>query len=97
MNRDEHLLTTLAEECAEVAQRVSKGLRFGMSEVQPGQSLTNAQRITAELKDVWAMAIICAQAGLIPYPQPSIAEIERKRERVERYMAIGRESGALGE
>lgn len=109
MNRDEHLLTTLGEELGEVqievlaldaaraCQRVSKSLRFGLNEVQPGQDLTNAQRITAELKDVWAMAIICAQAGLIPFPQPSIVEIEAKREKVERFMAIARAQGVLSD
>ncbi len=35
MNRRDHLLDILAEECAEVAIRVSKALRFGLDEV-PG-------------------------------------------------------------
>ena len=97
MNRGEHLLTCLGEECNEVGQRVSKALRFGLNEVQPGQEATNAQRITAELKDLWAVAIACAQAGLIPFPQPSIAEVERKKEKIERFMAISREQGVLSE
>ncbi|MFN3943910.1 MAG: hypothetical protein ACK4K7_03125 [Allosphingosinicella sp.] len=97
MNRAEHLLTCLSEECAEVSQRAAKALRFGLSEVQAGQGLTNAQRITDELKDLWAVAILCAQAGLIPYPQPSIAEIDRKREKIERFMAISRAEGVLSD
>jgi hypothetical protein len=32
MNITEHLLATLAEECAEVAQATSKALRFGLDE-----------------------------------------------------------------
>lgn len=58
MTRQELLLTQLAEECAEVAQRVSKALRFGLEEIQPGQSLNNAERIVEELIDlqaVWRM------------------------------------------
>lgn len=97
MTRNEHLLIILGEECAEVAQRVSKALRFGLSEVEPGEEAPNAQRITAELKDLWAMAIICAQAGLIPYPQPSVTEIEAKRDKVERFFAISRAQGTLSE
>ncbi|HEV7658814.1 MAG TPA: hypothetical protein VGO55_03105 [Allosphingosinicella sp.] len=97
MNRAEHLLTCLGEECSEVSIRASKALRFGLSEVQPGQKMTNAQRITAELKDVWAAAIICAQAGLIPFPQPSISEIEAKRAKIEKFMAISREQGVLSD
>jgi len=34
MNRMEHLLAVLAEECAEVAQRCSKAQRFGMHQKQ---------------------------------------------------------------
>lgn len=45
MKRHEHLLSILAEECCEVGQRVSKALRFGLDEVQPGQDLSNAERI----------------------------------------------------
>ena len=46
------LLVILAEECCEVGQRVSKALRFGLLEVQPGQDLTNAQRIAYEVGDI---------------------------------------------
>ncbi len=46
------LLTILAEECCEVAVRVSKSLRFGLKDVQPGQELNNAQRLAREVGDV---------------------------------------------
>jgi NTP pyrophosphatase (non-canonical NTP hydrolase) len=49
---DRELLTILAEECCEVGQRVSKALRFGLSEIQLGQPLDNAQRISEELGDL---------------------------------------------
>lgn len=35
MTRYEHLLTTAQEEASELAQRVSKALRFGIDQVQP--------------------------------------------------------------
>ncbi len=53
---DRELLTILAEECCEVGQRVSKALRFGLMEVQPGQPLSNAERISEELGDLLATA-----------------------------------------
>ena len=56
MNRTEHLLTILGEECAEIAQRASKALRFGLDEVQPGKDLTNEQRIWKEMSDLAAVA-----------------------------------------
>ena len=51
---ERELLEILAEECAEVIQRVTKALRFGVDEVQPGQPHTNAQRISYEMGDVLA-------------------------------------------
>lgn len=35
MNRDENLLVTLMEECAELQQAVSKAIRFGMDSCHP--------------------------------------------------------------
>lgn len=46
------LLTILGEEGAEVIQRASKALRFGIEEVQPGQPYSNAERIGHELGDL---------------------------------------------
>ena len=52
---ERELLEILAEECAEVIQRVTKALRFGVDEVQPGQPHTNAQRLAHEIGDVLAV------------------------------------------
>ena len=54
MNRTEHLLTIIAEECAEVAQRATKAARFGLYEIQPGQELTNIERLKHEYNDLIA-------------------------------------------
>jgi hypothetical protein len=55
MNKTEYLLTCLAEECAEVGQRASKAIRFGLDETQPGQDKSNAMRMLLELMDVMAV------------------------------------------
>ncbi len=96
MNRAEHLLSCLAEECAEVAQRVSKALRFGLSEVQPGQPLNNAQRIVYELGDLMSVAIMLQEDGVLPEPAEDFDELlAAKRVKVEFYMAFSREQGVL--
>jgi hypothetical protein len=95
MNRSEHLLTCLAEECAEVGQRVSKALRFGLAEVQPGQPLNNAQRIAAEVKDVLSVAAILERHGLLTDYLPTAGEIGAKEAKIERFMTIAREQGVL--
>lgn len=96
MNRSEHLLVCLAEECAKVAQRVSKALRFGLDETQPGQLFSNAQRIDQELDDLIAVVVILQGEGILPsspYPTPDV--IAAKRAKIEQFMAISREQGVL--
>lgn len=57
MNRTEYLLTVVAEECAEVAQRAAKAARFGLDQIQvdPHENpdgLTNRERIVGEYNDL---------------------------------------------
>ena len=59
------LLTILIEECAEVQQRATKMLRFGVNEIQPGQELTNVDRLSLECGDLTAIGDLCIEAGLI--------------------------------
>jgi len=95
MTRAEYLLACLAEECDEVGQRTMKALRFSLQEVQAGQSLNNALRIAAELKDLIAVATLCHQEGLLPYFKPCEEEYQAKVAKIEKFMAISRETGAL--
>lgn len=96
MNRAEHIATTAAEECSEIAQRISKALRFGWGEMQPGQSLTNAERVVQEFHDLVAMMHMMAGEGLIESNfAPSMQDILLKMAKVERFMQIGRGQGVL--
>src|SRR6478609_8921168 len=90
MTEQELLLCCLAEECAEVAQRVSKALRFGLGEVQPGQPKDNAQRIVDELNDLMAVAMMLEGRGLSRFGQT--AAIEAKKAKVRAYLdySLGR-------
>lgn len=76
MNRTQYLLTILAEECAETAQRATKGIRFGLAECQPGQELTNRQRLEEELGDLMGLADML---GLIPNVEKRAAKPDRVR------------------
>ena len=103
MNRLEHLLTIGAEECAEVAQRISKALRFGLEEVQPGQLLDNAERIREEFTDLCAtLQMIEEEAEVVllpPLVKDPDAEAERndKRAKVERFLLLSHRCGRLVE
>lgn len=58
-------LEILIEECAEVSQRATKILRFGLEEVQSGQDLTNKERLSQEVGDVLAMVDHLSRHGLL--------------------------------
>ena len=92
MNRTEHLLVKLAEECAEVAQRATKALRFGLLEVQPGQPLNNAERLVGELTDLYAVIDLLAKEGAI---SAETLDLEPKRARIEKYLAYSASLGTL--
>lgn len=88
MTRHEHLLVIAIEECNGVALRLSKALRFGLQERQPGQS-TNVERIREEysnLASVLEMIAPPAACGGTIHP-PSGAQMDRKRDKVEHFLA----------
>ena len=97
MDRREHLLTCLAEECAEVGQRVAKALRFGLAEVQAGQTLTNRQRIAEEYRDLVAVANILVEEGILAVQEMAVLQkdVDAKRAKIERFMEISRREGVL--
>jgi len=96
MNRQEHLLTILGEECVEVAQRCSKALRFGISEVQPGQDLTNASRIVSELTDLLAVLEMLSDEGVLDLSSQDTRELTaQKKAKVERFLEYSRACGTL--
>lgn len=95
MTREEHLITILAEECAEVAQRCSKANRFGLSEIQGGQALDNSERICEEARDLVTLLTMCRAEGLIDDFMPTREEHLAKVERVESTIRYAQELGTL--
>ena len=88
MTEEQYLLTVLGEECAEVAHRTSKAIRFTMEEVQPGQQVSNRERIEGELSDLMAVA---GMLGL----EVSADLMAAKEKKVRKYMDYSRERGVL--
>jgi NTP pyrophosphatase (non-canonical NTP hydrolase) len=81
---EREILTTLIEEAAEVIQRATKLMRFGRDEIQPGQPLTNAERLACEIGDFAGMVTFAINAGLVQ--EWVINEnIAIKAERFEKY------------
>ncbi len=94
MTRDDHLLVRAMEECNELAHRISKALVFGLDEVQPGQPLTNRERIYGEYFDLRA---VLGMAGIDAWANTNAskkAESE-KVQKVEKYLAYSAEMGRV--
>ncbi len=84
----DHVLTILAEEAVEVAQRATKAIRFGLEEIQPGQADDNKRRLERELADLLAVAGLL---GLEVREEDKAAKLRK----VEGFMAYSRSKGKL--
>ena len=94
MNRLEHLLTILIEECAEVQQAATKSLRFGL-ESDYGSETTNEEDLNCELNQLIAMAEMLQKEGVNLTNDAKIRDA--KIEKVEEYLIYSKECGALQE
>jgi hypothetical protein len=63
LDKRQHRLLKLMEECAEVAHRASKQILFGKQEIQHGQELTNAERLRGEVLDLLLCIRFCEREG----------------------------------
>jgi NTP pyrophosphatase (non-canonical NTP hydrolase) len=97
MTREEHLLTIIAEECAEVAQRTTKALRFGLTDpagTQPGE-LTNRERLLQEYGDLMAAMRMLFPEEFLHIP---ITEYQEKKvERIEKFLILSKQIGKLND
>lgn len=88
------LLTKLAEECAEVAQRCSKQIQFGADEVQTGQEFSNRERLADELGDLLVKCKLLQEVGELPKVlNPTPEQEAAKRRKLEKYHVYARTLG----
>ena len=98
MTLREHLLAKLAEESAEVGMAACKSAIFGNEDRNPNlppDSLTNSERLADELNDLFAVADMAAEAGIIPINWFSNAKQKAKRGKLKFYAAYARGKGTL--
>lgn len=91
MTRNEHLMVIAMEECVEVAQRLSKALRFGLTEIQPEQLATNSERIRYEYTDLVAVL------DMLGVKVGSREQIALKQTKVEYFLAYSERCGTVAE
>lgn len=94
MNRQEHLLVILMEECGEVIQDAAKSLRFGLDE---GRDIdcTNGQRLRKEFNQLLAVADMLEEEGVDLSYDYNIQE--QKRDKVEEYLEYSRDCGTYSD
>ena len=94
MDNTQFLLVKLAEEAQEVAQRALKAAQFGMSEVQKGQPLSNAERLSGEINDLLAaIRMLNSEAGF--GFQGDENQVFRKIAKVKRFRAYSADLGLV--
>ena len=96
MNRLEHLLTILTEECAEVQQAATKTLRFGLEEGRDLSALkygNNVQRLWHEINDLLAVIEMLETEGLDLSTDYEL--INNKKDKVEKYLLYSASCGTL--
>ena len=98
MKYTQFLLIKVMEECAEVTQRASKAIQFGLTEIEPNQNLTNLERLNTEVKD-----LIIVLAELDTYTQsvggvdclPTEDEMDAKLKKIEKYLNYSKDIGEI--
>ena len=104
MNRLEHLLTQIGEECNEIGQRASKAARFGLFEVQPGQEQDNLLRMMTEFADLCGtIELLYEEEVLGPNKCEHIDHtvsrlrplIDEKKRKIEKYLQYAAQVGTL--
>jgi hypothetical protein len=84
MNRMEHLLACLGEECGEAQQEVGKCLRFGHNTTNGKTGGINLMNLKREVNDIVAMFYMVMEEAEL-YPKLDAAGIKRKQEKVEAF------------
>ena len=90
-------MTIAVEECGEVAQRITKCMRFGLDETQTGHEKTNKQRVYYEFCDLLGVLEMLDEEGIIPRPTDEDIQMMKalKKEKIEKYLKYSKEQGTL--
>lgn len=94
MDTYEHVMTTLGEEGNEVAVRVSKVLRFGTDDIEPGQELTAIERLENEIHDFLGALVEVVDRVYINAPTDE-AKILAKRVKMLKMLSYARSQGTV--
>ena len=94
MNIEQHLLTKLSEECAEIQQKTSKASIFGRDSVAPSapEAGDNEHCLNLEFNDLIGITeLLAEECGYRISPNREL--INAKKEKVKHYMKISQNLG----
>lgn len=97
MTEMENLLTTVAEECGEIIQAVSKFLRFGAANHAPYDSTSNEDALITEYYQLVAVVEELQERGILPIP-PKEKQEEIKNSKIEnikKFLDYSRQIGLI--
>ena len=86
MNYSQYLLIKLAEEASEIAQVALKTAQFGLDEIYPNLTETNAERIYSELNDLAAIVIMLNNDEAPFNFSLDFTKMAAKQEKVSKYL-----------
>lgn len=98
MNRSENLLVTTMEECAEIQQAISKGLRFGVQNKKCKEPfISNEDEILKEYYHLVTMMEMLQSEGYLKglTDEEQQAIKKEKKTNVEKWIEISRKNGTL--
>jgi len=96
MTRVQYLLTKLAEECNETAQRASKAIVFGLDDIQSGQLEDNAKRLVGEFCHILAYMELLRDEGYLELDEFDMEhEIEEKKKELDRWYQYSIDKGMV--
>lgn len=93
MNKQEHLISRLAEESIEVAKECLKANSFGINDNYTGKSVK--KKIIHELNDLFAVIEMLQDEGALPMIIVSDRLIESKKRKVIKFMKYAHKKGTL--
>jgi len=95
MNIKEYLLVCVNEEGLEIGHAADKALRFGLHDGYPGTDRTNITDLVAEINDLIGVLELMRENGIELPKLFDRLDIETKKARVNKYMAVSKNLGTL--
>lgn len=84
MNKEQYLLTCIAEEASEVVKDATKAIRFGLHDKNPTAYANNAANIVQELTELIALVEYAGKEGYIDITL--LNNEETKKQKIKKYL-----------